>query len=65
MRRCLALMAWPINCGEVNGKGGVKQKQKFMVWLGVCLEGTMLLVILDIGSVNHKGHIENVLSLAQ
>ena len=29
---------WAVNCGEVDGKGGVKQKQKIsqkvMVWLG-------------------------------
>ena len=51
-----------VNCGEANGKGGVKQKQKFpqkvMVWLSVCLgEITPL--------VNHKVYIENILPIAR
>ena len=36
-----------------------------MVWLGVCLEGIMQLVILDKGAVNHKVYIENILPEAQ
>ena len=44
-----------------------KQKlvQKVTVWLDVCLEGIMALVILDKGMVNHKVYIKKVLPLAQ
>ena len=60
---------WAVNCEEADGKGGVKQKnkylQKVMVWLGVCSEGIMPLVILEKRMVNHKVYIEKVLPVAQ
>jgi hypothetical protein len=42
---------WAVSRDEADKKGGIKMKQKFpqkvMVWLGVCSEGVIPLVILD------------------
>ena len=45
-------------------KGGIKQRQEVMVWLGACSKGITPLIILDEETVDHTVYIEKVPSIA-
>mgnify|MGYP002380159210 CR=1 FL=1 len=59
---------WSANCSEVDAKGGIRQKRKFlqkvMVWLGVCSKGVSPLVIFENGTVDHDRYVKEVLPIA-
>ena len=55
---------WAVDRADADKKGGIKQRQKVMVWLGACSKGIMPLVILDEGTVDHTVHIKKVLPVA-
>ncbi|CAF0849042.1 unnamed protein product [Adineta ricciae] len=59
---------WVASRDEADEKGGIKMKQKFsqkfMVWLGVCSEGMIPLVIFDQGTMDHARYIQKVLPIA-
>ena len=59
---------WASSRDEADGKGGIKEKQKFlqkiMVWLGVCSKRVTSLVIFDRETVDHVVYIRKVLPVA-
>ena len=59
---------WAVNREEANRRDGKKQQGKFaekvMVWLTVCLEGVVLLVLFEKRTLNHHRYIKEVLPIA-
>ena len=59
---------WADNREEANRRSGKKQQGKFaekvMVWLVVCLEGIMSLVLFEKGTLDYHRYIKGVLSVA-
>ena len=55
---------WAVDRADADKKGGIKQRQKVMVWLGACSKGITSLVILDEGTVYHTVYIKRVLPVA-
>ena len=59
---------WAVNREEADKRGGVQRKRKFpqkvMVWLGACSKGLTPLIILDEGTMDHRGYIDEILPVA-
>ena len=56
---------WAINRRKANRRGGRKQQGKFaekvMVWLTICLENVVFLVLFKKGALDHHRYIEEAL----
>ena len=59
---------WTVKREEANRRGGKEQQRKFpqkvMVWLAVCSEGVVPLVLFEKGTLDHHRYIKKVLSVA-
>ena len=59
---------WVVNREEANRKDGKKQQGKFaekvIVWLAVCSEGVVPLVLFEKGILDHHRYIKEVLPVA-
>jgi hypothetical protein len=59
---------WAVSREETDKQGDVHQKTKFptkvMTWIGVCGEGLTEPVIIEDGTMDAKGYISDVLSIA-
>ena len=59
---------WTVYREEANQRGGKKQQRKFpqkvMVWLDVCSEGVVPLVLFEKGTLDHHRYIKKVLPVA-
>ena len=53
-----------VDRADADKKGGIKQRQKVMVWLAASSKGITPLFILDEGTVDHTVYIKKVLPLA-
>ena len=51
--------------GEVEKQQQGKFPQKVMVWLAVCSEGVMPLVLFEKGTLDHHRYIKEVLPVAR
>ena len=59
---------WAVNREEANRRGGKKRQRKFaekvMVWLSVCSEGVVPLVLFEKGTLDHHRYVKRGLPVA-